>query len=54
MKKKEIEKELKEIRDILDMDPAEYAKLNNLKKEYDVWAYRTGVVIARIEYILKN
>ena len=59
MKKAEIIRRLKELQKILDMDAQDYAdKINgdhkhNLSRS-DAWCYRTGVVAAEIEYILKN
>lgn len=59
MNKKEMIKELKEIKRILEMSPEAYAEEFNKSKYItrnisaeDAWACRTGEIHAKIEWIL--
>lgn len=61
MKKAEIIEILKEMKRVLEMPPEDYAaEWNSKHPEYkpikldDVWAFRTGVVISDIEWILER
>lgn len=59
MKKEEILKEIKELKEMLEMDVEEWAKIYGEKfshkiEEKDVYPYRTGVAISTLNYILEK
>lgn len=61
MKKSEIIERLTELRDSLDMDSDKYAEQHNNKypesralKSEETWAYRVGVAISEINWILEH
>ena len=59
MKKKEMIKEIKKLKEMLEMNPEEWAKVygekfgNPIKSE-DVYPYRTGVAISDLNNILER
>lgn len=59
MKKKEMLKEIKKLKEILEMNPEEWAKVYGEKfghpiKSEDVYPYRTGVAISVLNNILER
>ena len=59
MKKKEMLKEIKKLKEILEMNPEEWAKVYGEKfghpiKSKDVYPYRTGVAISVLNHILER
>lgn len=59
MKKKEILKEIKELKEMLEMEVEEWAKVYGEKfghpiKSEDVYPYRTGVAISNLNNILER
>jgi len=59
MNKKEILKEIKELKEMLEMNSKEWAKVYGEKfgcliKSEDVYPYKTGVAISELEFILER
>lgn len=59
MKKEEILKAIKELKEMLEMDAEEWAKIYGKKfgdkiNGRDVYPYRTGVAISELNYILEQ